>query len=69
MYIPGLSKLDIVWIEYPGLWNKFDLDCISDTRDQLYKFIGKFRYLGQKIYHKSSWLDKKLLHKCGLSRK
>ena len=29
-----------------GLWDRFDLDCILDKEDQLFKFIGKFRYLG-----------------------
>ena len=29
-----------------GLFNKFDLDCILDKRNQLFKFIDKFRYLG-----------------------
>ena len=26
-------------------WDKFDLDCILDKRDQLFKFISKSRYL------------------------
>ena len=32
--------------ESPGLWNKFDLDCILGKGDQLFKFIDKYRYLG-----------------------
>ena len=38
----------------PGLWNKFDLDCILGKGDQIFKFIGRFRYLGWKICYKSS---------------
>ena len=28
------------------MWDKFELDCILARGDQLFKFIGKFRYLG-----------------------
>ena len=32
------------------LWDKLDLNCIFCKEDQLFKFIGKFRYLGlQKL--------------------
>ena len=30
----------------PGLWDKFDLYCILGKGNQLFNFIGKFRYLG-----------------------
>ena len=38
--------LSVSWTLFksPGLWNKFDLDCILG-KDQLFKLIGKFRYL------------------------
>ena len=29
----------------PGMWDKFDLDCILGKGSQLLKFIGQFRYL------------------------
>ena len=35
-----------IWFKSPGVWDKFDLDCILGRGDQLLKFIGKFRYLG-----------------------
>ena len=37
--------MSITW-RSPGLWDKFDLDSILGKGDQLFKFIGKFRYLG-----------------------
>ena len=39
------SKNKISWFKSPGLWNQFDLDCILGKGDQLFKFVGKFRYL------------------------
>ena len=30
------------------MWDKFDLDWILGKLDQLFKFIGKFRYLGME---------------------
>ena len=43
-----MSLISLSWILFksPGLWDKFDLDCILGKGDQLFKFIGKFRYLG-----------------------
>ena len=32
----------------PGLWEKFHLDCILDKGDDLFKCIGKFRFLGME---------------------
>ena len=43
-----MSLIAVSWILFksPGLWNKFDLDCILGKGDQLFRFIGKFRYVG-----------------------
>ena len=32
----------------PSMWDKFDLDCLLGQGDQLFKFIGNFRYLGME---------------------
>ena len=40
-----MSLMSITWTS-PGLWDKFDLDSILGKGDHLFKFIGKFRYLG-----------------------
>ena len=44
MYV---SYMSVTWILFitPGILNKFDLDCILGKGGQLFKFIGKFRYL------------------------
>ena len=46
-----LSLLSLSWALFksPGLWDKFDVDCMLHRGDQLFKLIGKFRYL------RSSW--------------
>ena len=43
-----MSFMSVSWILFksPGMWDKFELDCILARGDQLFKFIGKFRYLG-----------------------
>ena len=43
-----MSLIPLSWTLFksPGLWDKFDLDDILSKGDQLFKFIGKFRYLG-----------------------
>ena len=43
-----MSFMSVSWILFksPGMWDKFELDCILDRGDQLFKFIGKFRYIG-----------------------
>ena len=43
-----MSFMSVSWILFksPGMWNKFELDFILARGDQLFKFIGKFRYLG-----------------------
>ena len=40
--------ISVSWtlLKPPGLWNKFDLDCILGKGNQLFRFIGKFRYFG-----------------------
>ena len=45
-----ISLISATWalLKSSGLWYKFDLAYISGKRDQLFKFIGKFRYLGIK---------------------
>ena len=45
-----MSLMSITWtlVRYPGLWDKFDLDSILGKGDQLFKFTGKFRYLGME---------------------
>ena len=37
-----MSLISLSWILFksPGLWDKFDLDCILGKGDQLFKFIG-----------------------------
>ena len=36
-----------------GMWNKFDLDCMLGKGDQLFKFMGTFRYFGMEdLQHK-----------------
>ena len=39
--------MSLTWIlfRYPGLWDKFDIDCILGKGDQLFQCIQKFRYL------------------------
>ena len=48
VYSACMSLISLSWTLFkpPGLWYKFDLDCILSKGDQLFKFIGKFRYLG-----------------------
>ena len=42
-----MSLMSITWTFFrsPALWDKFDLHSILGKVDQLFKFIGKFRYL------------------------
>ena len=43
-----MSFMSVSWklFKSPGMWDNFGLDCILARGDQLFKFIGKFRYLG-----------------------
>ena len=45
-----MSLMSINWTLFrsPGLWDKFDFDWILGKGDQLFKFMGKFRYLGME---------------------
>ena len=42
-----MSPMSITWtlLKFSGIWDKFDLDCIICEGDQLFTFVGKFRYL------------------------
>ena len=42
----SLISVSQTLFQYPGLWNKVDLDCILGKGDQLFKFVGKIKYLG-----------------------
>ena len=44
----------------PGKWEKFDLDCILFEGDQLFKFIGKIRYLGMEDLSQKLLVEKLL---------
>ena len=43
-----MSPISVGWTIFrsPGQWNKLDLDGIVGEDDQMFKFLGKFRYLG-----------------------
>ena len=41
----SLDSVSWTLFRSPGLCYKFDLDCILAKGDQLFKFIGQFRYL------------------------
>ena len=43
-----LCPLLLALFKYPGIWDKFDLDCILREGDQLFKFIEKLRYIGME---------------------
>ena len=45
-----MSLMSFTWTFYrsTGLWHKFDLDSILHKGDHLFKFTGKFRYLGME---------------------
>ena len=45
-----MSLVSLTWtsLRSPGLWNKFALDSILGKGDQLFNFMGKFRYLGME---------------------
>ena len=48
VYCSCLFLTSVGWtlLKSPGHWGKFDLDCILGKGDQLFEYIGKFRYLG-----------------------
>ena len=43
-----MSPISVTWtlLKSLALWDQYDLNYIFDKRDQLFKFVGKFRYLG-----------------------
>ena len=43
-----MSLMSVTWTLFtsPDMWDTFDLDCILSKGDQLFKYIGKFIYLG-----------------------
>ena len=45
-----MSLISVSWtlFKFLGLWDKFDSDSIIGKEDQLFKIIGKFRYLGME---------------------
>ena len=45
-----MSLNSVTWTLFgsPGLWDRLDLDFILGKGDQLFKFIGKFRFLGME---------------------
>ena len=45
-----MSLISVRWTLFksPELWDKFDLDSILGKGDQLFKIIGKFRYLAKE---------------------
>ena len=62
----SLISLSQTLFKSPGLWDKFDLDCILGKGDHLLKFIGKFRYLGiedlpQELLIENSLTNKEFL--------
>ena len=59
-----MSLISLSWILFksPGLWDKFDLDCILGKGDQLFKFIGKFRYLGIEDLPQEFLIEKSLIN-------
>ena len=40
--------MSVTWASFrsPGMWDKFDLDCILGKGNQLFKLIGKIKYFG-----------------------
>ena len=46
-YMP-LMSINWTLFRSPGLWDKFDFDWVLGKGDQLFKFMGKFRYLGME---------------------
>ena len=46
----SVSLMSVTWTLFrsPGLWEIFDLDSILGKGDQLFRFIGNFRYLGME---------------------
>ena len=45
-----MPLISVTWALFrsPGMWDTFDLDCVLGKGGQLFKSIGKFRYLGME---------------------
>ena len=43
-----LVSVSSALFKFISLWDEFKLDCIRGKEDQLFKYIGKFRYLGME---------------------
>ena len=45
-----MSLISVSWTLFrsPGLSDKFDLDSILGKEEQLFRCVGKFRYLGME---------------------
>ena len=63
-----LSLISLTWTLFktPALWDKFDLDCILGKGDQLFKFIGKFRYHGIEDLPQEFLIENSLINLCSL---
>ena len=64
-----MSLVSLRWTLFKSsaLCDKFDLDWILGKGDQLFKFIGKFRYLGTDDLPQEFLTE--LPNKCAISRK
>ena len=54
-----MSLMSVTWTMFksPGIWDKFDLDCILSEGNQLFKFIGKFRYFWREGLPKELFVE------------
>ena len=50
VHLEVYSAMSVTWtlFKFPGIWDKFNLHCILCEGGQLFKFIGKFRFLGME---------------------
>ena len=57
-----MSLISVTWTLFrsPGMWNTFDLDCISGKGVQLFKSVGKCRYLGIEDLSQESLVENSL---------
>ena len=51
--------MPVTWALFtsPVIWDTFDLDCIIGKENQLFKSIGKFRYLGMEDLPHKFWVE------------
>ena len=52
-----MSLMSVTWSLFrsPGLWDKFDLDCLLGKGTSCLNLLGNFDILEWKTYHKGSW--------------